>query len=180
MVATTQVVRPAALRDWVLDHLEVVDGRCPAVPPAAVARLTGQLVELVAGAHERGWVLPGLGPDALVVTAAGAVRPMTAARPGSADERAADLLGLGSALWALATGTELDPVRGPVDAGDHDRLARLVRWSAGNPCVVGLAPLVLALRHPDPALRPGPAALRMLLTGRPPAVGTVGVRLAGG
>jgi hypothetical protein len=59
-------------------------------------------------------------------------------------------------------------------------VARLLDAHAvGNPCAADVAPLVLALLDPDPARRPDPAALRMLLTGRPPRTGTAQFRLAG-
>ncbi len=173
-------VSAVTMRDWVRTHLEFGDAGWWGPPPAAVARLVRQLVDLVGQAHERGLAVRGLDPDAVLVTGAGDVRLAGPAGPGSAADRAADLLDLSAVLFHLATGIPLEPARdGPGLRRRHDRVAaRLVRLSDGNPCTAGLAPVVQALLHPDPARRPHPAALRMVLTGRPPRTGTVQVRLA--
>jgi hypothetical protein len=168
------LVTAGTLRDWTRTHTEHVGGDCWGPPPAAAGALVHRLVELVCRAHERGRVLPGLGPDTVGVSAAGRLWTALPERPGPPAERAVDLLALGRLLALLATGTDL--ARCP----DTDPAVAMARLSEGNPVAAALTPLVLALLHPDPDDPLPPAALRMLLTGRPPATGTTTARLAGG
>ncbi|MER5636101.1 class IV lanthionine synthetase LanL [Kitasatospora sp. NPDC002227] len=154
-------------------------------PVGLVARLAGQVTELVRQVHARGLVLRDLNPNNLMVTPDDTVRLIdleTCARPGDrvrrvhtagytapevaaaepgtpAPAQSSDLYSLGAVLFHLVTGT--DPVFAPDRGGrrtQHERLSTLLDAAlAERPELMPFEPLVLALTAERPEERWSPA-----------------------
>lgn len=186
------------LRRWVADRL-TTGGADRGLPHDLVVRLALRLVDLVAYAHGKGYVLRDLNPGNLLVTEDDELRlidlellvrhgdPITrahtpgyaapeqrAAPPGATSSFASDLYSLGATLFHLVTGA--DPLLAPDEPPLRTDRQRLGEWlgqlGRDDPTARRLTPLVLALLRTDPARRPALDDVRRALTGRPtrPAV----------
>ena len=171
MTGSTQVVATATVREWARAHVASLDEHGWNSPPAAVAEAAMGVVDAVERAHGRGRAPLGLGPDTVVIAGTGEVRLTAPADYATAEDRAADLADLGALLFYLVTGIDPDVV-GVGTRAPYERVDRLVgQLTAGNPYATGLAPIIVALLHPDPRMRPRASTVRMLLDGQVPRTG---------
>jgi Lanthionine synthetase C-like protein len=144
-----------SLREWVRRR----SGRSAGPPVAPALALARRLVAMVGAVHEAGLVLPGLGPDQVVVMPDGT--PALVDLAGASDlapgtTPADDAYPLGCLLFLLATGN--DPVLADDDSDGyrplHDRLAAWLAVVAryGDTARL-LGPAVRTLLREDPAER---------------------------
>ncbi|MFB6813185.1 lanthionine synthetase LanC family protein [Streptomyces sp. NPDC056347] len=181
VLMAVESVPGATLRRTVAQRLAGGGAACPDVETAA--SLVGQLVGLVAAAHERGVTLHDFNPNNIMVTPEGRLllidlemaapqgeRWVLGATPGytapelraagqvaPALEPSADLFALGATVLHALSGA--DPLFAPdlpraSARPDEERLARLVELlGRDRPVVRAYAPLVLGLTRDEPAAR---------------------------
>ena len=170
------------LRQWGSERTAPIDERAWGPSATEAARFARKLVELVALVHAERLVLRDLNPSNVLVTEDGDLRLIDLemlARPGDRVSRAytsgygppevvsapqmgpapqpsADLYSLGATLVYLVSG--IDPLLPDDEPEPRPHHARIGDWLADlsphNPAAGGLAELILALLHDNPAKRP--------------------------